>query len=648
MSISSTNRKAGPFNGNGAQTSFPFTFKVFLASDLYVVLTDANGAETVQTLTSQYTVSLNANQDTNPGGNVIMITAPPTGYMLTLGSQVPQTQGLQIGSLGNFDPSAINGALDRLTILAQQLAEQVGRAVKTTFSSTTSPDQLVSQLLTASSTAQTAASAAAASATAASKGIANVLTNVTGTNTITATCSTVTAYSANQIYAFEPVNNNTGPVTVNVGSLGALNAVKQGSIALDPGDLVTGKGAMMLYDGVQLQLLNPAAGDKAAGTDKQVQFNDGTVRAGATMTWDKTTNTLTVPGAIKVQSGTVATSAPLRDDSQTWNDGTGLVVFTGWRLNVTDTSSASGSLLFDLQVAGSSKFNVSKAGVVVAGGSQLVSQKTTGTDGTLMFRNRLRNGNFTVNLRAVSGTVTLAAGAYGHDGWKAGASGCTYTFATSGNSTVITISAGSLLQIVEAGLIEGGTYALSNQGTAQARIAVNGAATSGAYASATTAAPLLSASATANQQVTVEFTTGTIDRALLEPGTLATAFERRPRAVELAINQLYYRNSYSDGVAPGTAATNGSHQTTAATPFILSCGSVRFGNRMRAIPAVTIYSPNSGATANMAEYNTGGTFVADRGSSTLNISTDGFEIQASGAATAGNNERFHWAASAEL
>lgn len=163
------------------------------------------------------------------------------------------------------------------------------------------------------------------------------------------------------------------------------------------------------------------------------------------------------------------------------------------------------------------------------------------SDGTFSFRNRLHNGNFAINQRAVTGTVTLAAGAYGHDRWKAGASGCTYTFAAVGADTVITVTAGSLLQIVEAGNVEGGVYTMVNRGTAQARYAVNGAATSGGYFTASTTSPLQLANANANQTVTVEFGTGTIDRVQLEAGTVTTAFERRPMSVELGLCQRYYQ-----------------------------------------------------------------------------------------------------------
>jgi hypothetical protein len=46
--------------------------------------------------------------------------------------------------------------------------------------------------------------------------------------------------------------------------------------------------------------------------------------------------------------------------------------------------------------------------------------------------------------------------------------------------------------------------------------------------------------------VSVEFTTGTIDRVQLEPGTAATSFDRRPYSVELALCQRHFqRHTFS-------------------------------------------------------------------------------------------------------
>lgn len=128
MSISSTTRKTQA-TGNGVATAFAFSFKVFQASDLLVVLTNLASVDTTQTLTTNYTVALNANQDSNPGGTVTMLVAPASGYRLTIASQVPQTQPVVLTNTGGFYPTVINDGLDRQTILSQQLADASSRAL---------------------------------------------------------------------------------------------------------------------------------------------------------------------------------------------------------------------------------------------------------------------------------------------------------------------------------------------------------------------------------------------------------------------------------------------------------------------------------------------------------------------------------------
>ena len=124
-------------------------------------------------------------------------------------------------------------------------------------------------------------------------------------------------------------------------------------------------------------------------------------------------------------------------------------------------------------------------------------------DGGRLGDNRIINGNFAVNQRAyVSGTA-LAAAAYGIDRWKAGAGGCTYTFTAALPDTTITITANTLTQIIEAGMIEGGVYTLSWTGKAQARV-YQGTPT-GAYA----ASPIVTASCPLAINTITEFNTGT-------------------------------------------------------------------------------------------------------------------------------------------
>jgi hypothetical protein len=45
MSISTTDRKAGPFVGNGVTTAFDFEFKVFSSADVLVVKTALDGTD---------------------------------------------------------------------------------------------------------------------------------------------------------------------------------------------------------------------------------------------------------------------------------------------------------------------------------------------------------------------------------------------------------------------------------------------------------------------------------------------------------------------------------------------------------------------------------------------------------------------------
>ena len=145
-------------------------------------------------------------------------------------------------------------------------------------------------------------------------------------------------------------------------------------------------------------------------------------------------------------------------------------------------------------------------------------------------KNVLINGNFAINQRGVSGTVILSAGEYGHDRFKAGASGCTYTFATSAGITTLTITAGSLQQIIEGDNLETATYILSWTGTSQGKIGA------GAYSSSG-----VTGSVTGGSNLTIEWNTGTLSLTQLEKGSAATDFERRSIGEELALCKRYYR-----------------------------------------------------------------------------------------------------------
>lgn len=132
MTISSTNRIAGPYIGAGTTATFPFTFKVFSASDIEVVqVVVSTGAQTTLTLTTDYTVALNGNQNTNPGGSITLVAGNlASGVNLTITSDIANLQPTDLTNQGGFYPEVINDSLDRATIQIQQLNDTITRTIR--------------------------------------------------------------------------------------------------------------------------------------------------------------------------------------------------------------------------------------------------------------------------------------------------------------------------------------------------------------------------------------------------------------------------------------------------------------------------------------------------------------------------------------
>ena len=185
---------------------------------------------------------------------------------------------------------------------------------------------------------------------------------------------------------------------------------------------------------------------------------------------------------------------------------------------------------------------------------------TTQASAQVGLKNRVIDGGFVLNQRVyVSGTA-LASGVYAHDRWKAGASGCTYTFTQGalGVNTTITITAGSLTQIIEGcNVAEGGTYVLSWTGTAQGRL--NG----GTYGASGT---VTITGWTPGTNLPIEFNTGTVGSVQLEKGSTATSFDYRPYGTELALCQRYYYRITGSGYF-GTALIRSTSSSVSYTAF---------------------------------------------------------------------------------
>jgi len=128
VTVSSTTNKHS-YNGNGSQTVFAYTFKIFVAGDIQVYL---NGV--LKTINTHYTLS---NVGLTGGGNVTFtsgsVPSAATGNVILLRS-LALTQGVDLINYGAFDANIIESAYDKLTMMVQQLQEEVSRSIR--FSAT--------------------------------------------------------------------------------------------------------------------------------------------------------------------------------------------------------------------------------------------------------------------------------------------------------------------------------------------------------------------------------------------------------------------------------------------------------------------------------------------------------------------------------
>jgi hypothetical protein len=115
------------YTGNGTTTVFPVNYYFLEDSHLQVVLITAAGVETIQTLTTNYTVTGAGNE---AGGSVTMLVAPPVGTTLVIQREVPATQETDYLANDPFPAESHERALDKLTMLVQQNERELDRALK--------------------------------------------------------------------------------------------------------------------------------------------------------------------------------------------------------------------------------------------------------------------------------------------------------------------------------------------------------------------------------------------------------------------------------------------------------------------------------------------------------------------------------------
>jgi hypothetical protein len=227
-----------------------------------------------------------------------------------------------------------------------------------------------------------------------------------------------------------------------------------------------------------------------------------------------------------------------------------------------------------------------------------VAATSVNTPNTFGFKNLLIDAGFTINQRGYVSGATLASGSYGHDRWKAGASGGNYTYTQLTSSTTITIASGkSLIQVVEDKNVNGTSFVLSWTGTAQARFAVNSATPSGSYA----ASPILITGQTVGTTMSVEFNAGTLSNPQLELGSTATSFDVRDYGRELIMCQRYYFMQRGNGGASFVSVGGMAYSTTAGGftvvhPVTMRSipSSIDFSNLAATVPSTSTSSAFTG------------------------------------------------------
>jgi hypothetical protein len=198
------------------------------------------------------------------------------------------------------------------------------------------------------------------------------------------------------------------------------------------------------------------------------------------------------------------------------------------------------------------------------------------------FRNRLVNGNFSINQRAApSGPTVYEPGAFIRDRWKAGPMGCTAACVTAANGdTTLFIGKGSVRQVVEGALYlpEGGAYCLSWQGDAVGRAIVS------EDSPVFDATPVITPNLAPGTNIVVEFSHNpggppvSLHLAQIEPGYTPTLFERRDD--ERTRCQRYFRRIANPPLRGVICAPN----------LAARCGMSLFPT-MRAAPKVAMVDP---------------------------------------------------------
>jgi hypothetical protein len=286
MSVTGTTLRATAV-GDGTTVNFVYDFEILSVTELGVYITDTSDVLTKKAYGTDYTVS---GVLAPAGGTVTFLTAPSTGFIVTMIRESSEVQPDTFGT-GQAVPSQdYEQGLDRLTLIAQELNDKISRMPQPSVDVNLSGISMAFPLSTVDGNIQYIAWNAAGTALIVVENISTgtvtidsswnaVLTsaftpsnmrtligsaNINGSDIFATTAGTSTAYTltvnsaintltTGLVVVFKAHVANAGASTLAVNGLTAKNLTKYGTNALAVNDILLNQVVIAIYDGTQFQ-----------------------------------------------------------------------------------------------------------------------------------------------------------------------------------------------------------------------------------------------------------------------------------------------------------------------------------------------------------------------------------------------------------
>lgn len=302
MSLATTVNKV-QYTANGSTTAFSFPYKFNTNGDLTVTETNlSTGVDTIKTLTTDYTVTGAGNAG---GGTVTFVTAPVNGRRITIERLVALTQETDYQPDDDFPAEVHEAALDKLTMIAQQLNAANARTLKApvadsitlgtlpvdtlrankalVFDATgqvgVSVDNYVDQATAAAASASAASSSASAASTSATNA-ASSASAASGSATSAASSASAAAASAASLTNVVTRTSATGAAVMPTGTTGERPTPATGHFRFN--------SSLSQFEGYNGTAWGAVGGGATGGTGNQVVYeNDQTISADYTLTAGK-------------------------------------------------------------------------------------------------------------------------------------------------------------------------------------------------------------------------------------------------------------------------------------------------------------------------------------------------------------------------